>query len=69
MEALPPLRQRASPLPLYQRGIEGDFINTDAEQDSRIRCGCWIFTIVCKIPPYAVFLQLLDLFDRPMSAQ
>ncbi|GAB6140851.1 hypothetical protein JCM14076_15800 [Methylosoma difficile] len=53
--------------PLYQRGTEGDFINTDAEKDSRHALRVLDYYDSLQDAVSRCFLQLLGLFDRPMQ--
>ena len=62
---LPPLTS----LPLSKRGIEGDYINSDAEQDSRHAVRVLDYYDSLQDDTSRRFLQLLGLFDRPMNAQ
>ena len=61
---LPPLASR----PLSKRGNEGDFINSDAEQDSRHALRVLDYYDSLQDDTSRNFLQLLGLFDRPMNA-
>ncbi len=54
--------------PLYQRGTEGDFINSDAEKDSRHALRVLDYYDSLQDEASRCFLQLLGLFDRPMNA-
>jgi hypothetical protein len=50
--------------PLYQRGTEGDFINSDAEKDSRHALRVLDYYDSLQDAASRCFLQLLGLFDR-----
>lgn len=54
--------------PLYQRGTEGDFSNSDAEKDSRHALRVLDYYDSLQDAASRCFLQLLGLFDRPMNA-
>ena len=62
---LPPLTS----LPLSKRGNDGDFINSDAGQDSRHALRVLDYYDSLQDDTSRCFLQLLGLFDRPMNAQ